>query len=981
MKLKNLENSLTNYQLIEERDVKDLASKGYYLKHKKSGARILVLANDDENKVFTIGFRTPPSDSTGLPHILEHSVLCGSKRFPSKDPFVELAKGSLNTFLNAMTYPDKTVYPVASCNDKDFKNLMHVYMDAVFFTNIYEKEEIFRQEGWHYELESKEKHLKYNGVVYNEMKGAFSSPEDVLEREILNSLFPDTSYANESGGNPEDIPNLKYSEFLDFHSRYYHPSNSYIYLYGDLDIEERLEWLDKEYLSKYDVMEIDSRIKVQTSFKEMAEIRKKYSITLNEKEEDNTYLSYNKVVGTSLDKELYLAFQVLEYSLLSAPGAPLKKALLEAKIGKDIMGSYDSGLLQPTFSIIAKNSNLSSKEEFIKIIESTLKGLVENGIDKKSLKAGINYYEFRYREADFGSYPKGLMYGLQTFDSWLYDENKPFMHIEATETFEFLKDKVGTSYFEELIDKYLIQNSHGSIVIIEPQKGLTNIMEEELDKKLQTYKDSLSEEEINLLIQRTKELIEYQEASSSKEELECIPMLNIEDIKKEAAPFHNKEVRFGETLVLHHDMFTNKIGYLNLLFDTKTVPQDLIPYMAILKFVLGYIDTEHYGYGELFNEINMNTGGITGGISVYSNMKQKDKYLATFEVKTKVLYDKLDFAFSMIKEILFSSKLDDEKRLYEIIAQLKSRMQMSMTSSGHSTAAMRSLSYFSPSAYFNNLTSGIDFYRVIENIEENFEDKKKELIRKLKETVKYIFRAENLTVSYTGDTEGFSFLEKEIEGLKEKLYKEEIIRTSYELHPKKKNEGFKTSSKVQYVARSGNFAREGYSYNGALKILKVLLSYDYLWNNVRVKGGAYGCMSGFTRVGDCYFASYRDPNLKATNEIFEKIPEYIKNFQGDGREMTKYIIGAVSDMDTPLNPYAKGERSLSAYFNQLTYEDIQKEREEVLSADADAVRSLAGLVEAVISQNNICVIGNEGTLEKNKELFMNLEDLYHSEKA
>lgn len=423
------------YELIEERRVEDLNSDGYLLRHRKSGARILLLSNDDNNKVFSVGFRTPPPDSTGVPHILEHSVLCGSKKYPVKDPFVELVKGSLNTFLNAMTYPDKTVYPVASCNDKDFKNLMNVYMDAVFYPNIYVHEEIFRQEGWHYELESPEDDLTINGVVYNEMKGAYSSPEDVLDREIYSSLYPDTAYALESGGDPDVIPSLTYEGFLDFHRKYYHPANSYIYLYGDMDMEERLIWLDEEYLSKFERIEIDSKVELQKPFEKTREIRKKYSVTEEETLENQTYLSYSTVIDTSLNREYYLAFQILEYALLEAPGAPLKQALLDKKIGKDIISSYENGIYQPFFSVIAKNANTSDKEAFLATIRETLEEIVKKGIDRKSLWAGINYFEFKYREADFGSYPKGLMYGLQAYDSWLYDEKQPFMHIEANDTF------------------------------------------------------------------------------------------------------------------------------------------------------------------------------------------------------------------------------------------------------------------------------------------------------------------------------------------------------------------------------------------------------------------------------------------------------------------------------------------------------------------------------------------------------------------
>ncbi|HIT89256.1 MAG TPA: insulinase family protein, partial [Candidatus Merdenecus merdavium] len=462
---------LSTYELLSQEEIKDIDSTGYLLRHKKSGARIMVLSNSDENKVFNIAFRTPPEDSTGLPHILEHSVLCGSKKFPSKDPFVELVKGSLNTFLNAMTFPDKTMYPIASCNDKDFQNLMHVYMDAVFYTNIYDKEEIFRQEGWNYNLDAEDGEITYNGVVYNEMKGAFSSPEGVLDREILNSLFPDNAYSFESGGDPQVIPELTYSQFLSFHSKYYHPSNSYIYLYGDMDVVEKLQWLDEEYLSKYDAMEIHSEIAFQEPFQETREVRKKYSITEGETLKDNTYLSYNMVIGDSLDAKLGLAFQILEYALLSAPGAPLKQSLLDAKIGKDIMGSYDNGIYQPMFSIIAKNSNLEQKEEFLSLIHNTLEEIYKNKINEKALLAGLNFYEFKFREADYGMYPKGLMYCLEAFNSWLYDDEKPFLHLKPLSIFEELRQEIGTGYFENLMKEYLMENSHSSVVIIEPEKG------------------------------------------------------------------------------------------------------------------------------------------------------------------------------------------------------------------------------------------------------------------------------------------------------------------------------------------------------------------------------------------------------------------------------------------------------------------------------------------------------------------------------
>jgi Zn-dependent M16 (insulinase) family peptidase len=960
---------LKAYELIEKNEIEDINAVGYLLKHKKSGARIMALSNNDENKVFNIAFRTPPGDSTGLPHILEHSVLCGSKKFPSKDPFVELVKGSLNTFLNAMTFPDKTMYPIASCNDKDFQNLMHVYMDAVFFTNIYEKEEIFRQEGWNYNLESEEDEITYNGVVYNEMKGAFSSPEGVLDREILNSLFPDTAYSHESGGDPQHIPDLKYSEFLSFHSKYYHPSNSFIYLYGDMDMTEKLNWLDEEYLKQYDAMEVHSEIKLQKPFAKTIEVKKQYSIADGETTEDNTYLSYNMVIGTSLDVKLSLAFQLLEYALLSAPGAPLKQALLDAKIGKDIMGSYDNGIYQPIFSIIAKNSNPELKETFLELIHNTLKDISEKGMDEKALLAGANYFEFKFREADYGSYPKGLMYSLETFNSWLYDDTKPFIHLEVLNYFKELREEIGTGYFEGLIEKYLLDNPHSSIVMIEPVKGLTAKLDKETQEKLREYKKSLSKVEIQELVEKTKRLIEFQEVPSTKEELEMIPMLHREDIKKEAPPIYNKEIKFGDVPGLHHEIFTNGIGYLNILFDTKDVPYELIPYMGLLKSVLGYVDTENYKYGDLFNQININTGGVHTSLTVYPNIKVPKEFSTKYEIKAKILYPQLGYAFSMIREILFESKLGDEKRLYEIVAQLKSRLQMSLNSSGHSSAATRSMSYFSPVSLFTDLTGGIAFYKFIEKIEQDFDHCKEEVIKNLQSLLIYIFRPENMMVSYTADKEGFQLLEQEVIQLSSLLHTEKIEKKPYKFKFEQLNEGYKTSSKIQYVARSGNFIDAGYTYHAALKILKVILSYEYLWKNVRVKGGAYGCMSGFNKLGDSYFVSYRDPNLEKTNEVFDKTAEYVKNFEVDDRDMTKYIIGTISDMDVPLNPSAKGARSLSIYLTNQSYEELQEERDQVLNADKKTIQNLSGLIEAVLSQNNLCVIGNEEKIEEQKELF------------
>lgn len=966
------------YELVKQEELTDLNSLGLVFQHKKTKARIAVISNDDNNKVFSIGFRTPPEDSTGVAHIVEHTVLCGSEKFPAKDPFVELVKGSLNTFLNAMTYPDKTIYPIASCNNQDFKNLMHVYLDAVFYPNIYKREEIFKQEGWHYELEEEDGEITYNGVVYNEMKGAFSSPEQQLYRQIQESLFPDTAYGVESGGSPDVIPELTYQAYLDFHKRYYHPANSYIYLYGDMDIVERLNWMDEEYLSKFSYAPVDSRIKLQKPFTKTKETEVFYPLSEGEDTKDKTYLSFNMVVDTSLNKELYLAFQILEYVLLESPGAPLKQALLDEGIGKDILSSYDNGILQPIFSIIAKDANAEDKDAFLKVIKDSLLKITKNGLDEKALLAAVNYFEFKYREADFGSHPKGLMYGIQMLDSWLYDDDAVFSHIQANDMFAFFREQIGTGYYESLIEKYLLDNPHSSVVMVSPKQNLTAKKDEAVREKLAAYKASLSKEELRQLVEDTKALWKYQEEPSTKEELEKIPMLSREDMEKEIRPLYNTEKEICGCKALHHNVYTNGIAYIKFAFDMSELTE-LAPYLSLLTMVLGYMDTEQYSYLEFTNEMNIYTGGILADTNTYSKCGVKDDFLTTFEVRTKVLYGNIGKALELIKEMLFQTDFTDSKRLKEIIAESKSRLQMKMNGSGHTIALTRAMSYFSSLAQFSDGIDGIAYYRFLCDLEEHFEERREELLGAFRQILDYVLCKDHLIISFTGDEEGYDIFSGETKAFLESLQQE---RNSEKPGPKnlpdvtEKNEGLKTAGQVQYVARAGNFMEKGLKYHGALHILKVILSYDYLWNNVRVKGGAYGCMCGFMQNGNGYFVSYRDPGLKETNECYEHAYEYIKNFSATERELTKYMIGAISSMDTPLTPSAKGTRSFGAYMSGISEAYLQELRNQVLQVTVEDIRNLAPIIKSILEQEYICVIGNDRKIEENKDLFETITGLF-----
>lgn len=962
------------YTLEERTHLKELNATGYIIRHNKTKARIVVISNEDENKVFTIGFRTPPKDNTGVPHIMEHSVLCGSKEFPAKDPFIELVKGSLNTFLNAMTYPDKTVYPVASCNDKDFHNLMHVYLDAVFYPNIYERPQIMMQEGWHYEAETMDAPIQYNGVVYNEMKGAFSSADEQLSRLIKVSLLKGTPYEFESGGDPKYIPDLTQEDFLEFHRTYYHPSNSYIYLYGDMDFEKDLAWMDEHYLSKFEELQIDSTI--TTCDASMAERRvvEEYSISESEKEEDNTYLSWNTVVGTSLDKELYLAFQILDYALFSAPGAPIKKALIDGGIGKDIDSSYDNGLLQPMFSVVAKNANPSDEEKFLSILYGEFKRVVEQGVDRRSLEAAINYYEFKYREANFGRFPKGLMYGLQLFDSWLYDDAKPFIHLQTEETFAFLKQNLDSDYFEQLIERYFLHNAHTTVVVLKPKKGLNDEAEQKVKEKLSAYEKTLTREEKEAIVEGTKALKAYQDEPSTQEELLSIPMLEISDIKKEIQPLYNKEEEICGTKVISHELFTNGIVYTSLNFKLDHLTEQQLSFASLLTAIYQFVDTEHFTYNELANEVNIETGGIYTNVTVLPT-KNKNP-LPIFEIRGKALEDKCDSMLELMKEILFHSKLDDKKRLKEVLEETKSRMQMQLSAQGHSVSANRVMSYFSKVSYEKECVLGVTFYSMLLDLLENYEEKADWLIEQLKETQKAMFQKQNLIVSYTSGVLAKDTLKTGFEHFVSSLYEDAEERELLVVEPSVKNEGFQTASQVQYVATGGNFCEKGFAYTGALKALQVMFSYDYLWLNIRVKGGAYGCMCGFTRTGDSYFTSYRDPNLMETFEVYQKASEYVREFDCDDRDMTKYIIGAIGAMDIPMEPSAKGARSFQCYLMGVTEEELQRERDELLATNQETIRGLADLIHSVTEEKLICAVGGETKLKESEGQFKQLRSIF-----
>ncbi len=1016
------------YELIGEKSIPELSAVGMEYRHRKSGARVFTLKNDDVNRVFCIAFRTTPSDSTGVAHILEHSVLCGSKKFPLKDPFVELAKGSLNTFLNAMTYPDKTVYPIASTNEKDFDNLMDVYMDAVLHPDCIRDERIFRQEGWHYELadpagdfdgtaaalfgDGQEETvpvsigepdgndamagekaqdgagLSYNGVVYNEMKGAFSSPDEVLERTTLHALFPNTTYGNESGGDPQDIPSLSYEAFCEFHRRYYHPSNAYIILYGDLDMEKKLEWLDREYLHDYDAIDPDSGIERQEAFPKRRREEEPYAVLPGESLRENTYLSLGIVLDGLEGQKERMAFSMLEYALLTSPGAPLKQALLSAGIGQDVYGGLDTGILQPYFAITAKNTDMDKEERFLSIIEETLRGLCDQGLDKKALLSAIRHDEFLYREEDYGRTPKGLVYALSVLESWLYG-GKPWSYLECLELYDELRKELDSGYFEGLVRKYLLDNPHSALIVVRPESGLTEKQEQKLETELSKKLESMSPEEREKLAEDGRKLAEWQASPTPEEDLLKLPLLEREDISREAEEYHSLVEKMDGTGVLFTELPTKGISYLQLLFSTADLTEEELQYASFLRAALAYMDTRNHGFQDLASEIYLHLGGLNFSMNCYGNLQDSSRYTGCFIVDLKFLEDETGTAFSLLEEILHSTKYGDQKRMGEILNESLSRMRMRIEGSSHNFAVGRAGSYYSASSAYYELTEGISFFRFLEKAVKLHRENPASFAGKLEALAGKLFDIDRLFVSVGSGKEGFRKI-RESWGAFRKLYLENSPRSVKEeadmpteadsvpqiLLSGNRNEGFRTSSMVNYVARSGRFDTLKHPYTGALRVLTGIMDYEYLWQNLRVRGGAYGCMCSFGYSGESHFVSYRDPHIEETDRIYRDIPDYLRSFEASPRDMTKYVIGTISRMDTPLSNHAKTARALSAYIRGISNEMFQKIRDEVLDAEVSDIRALADYVEEILQCGASCTIGNAAAVDNAKELFYSTEDLF-----
>ena len=959
------------YRLVNRSEIPEIGLTGTVLEHEKSGARVICLPSEDDNKSFFIAFRTPPVDDTGLPQILEHSVLCGSDKYPIKDPFMELAKSSLNTFLNAMTYPDKTIYPVASCNEKDFANLMDVYMDAVLHPLIHSRPQIFRQEGWRYELSDPDGELTLNGVVYSEMKGVYSDPEELLSECSVSSLFPDTAYRFESGGDPVHIPELSYEDFCRFHKRLYHPSNSYIFLYGNVDMEERLRFLDQAYLAGYERIETDSAIALQQPFEERRELSLTYPVSEEEDAEDRSYYSLQWAVGDIEDTRLMNAFDVLETVLLAAPGAPLKQALLDAGLAGDVSGGFLAYLRQPLFTVVARDGADDKREAFRDLVLETLEKLANEGLNPRSLEAAISSREFQRREADFGGLSKGLIYGLGILDSWLYDGTDPFRHLRFEADFAFLREHLSDGYFEGLIRRYLLNNPHASLVEMKPEPGKAEKDAEALRQKLKAYKDSLSEEEIGALIEQNKALKAYQEEAESAEVRRCVPHLTKADLRRTIRPFENREQPLGPARLIWRPAQTAGIVYADLLFPLENVPPRLYPYLGLLKACFAAVSTEKRDYRTLYDDLQSDLGGWSMDVSVLQPLQGEWQPFAS--VSFKALAVRWEAALRLIREICLESLFDDEKRLQEIVSSLVIGQRQLFLQAGHAAARSRASSYFSGAACFMEQIQGLDHFRFTSGLLQQFEEKKEELKAALQELSRLVFTGDGLILNLTCGEEAFPALTGPLGALAADLPSDPARRFEKPV-PRKKNEGIMTTGSVGYVAQCGSFAKAG-PYTGALRVLNSLLSTEYLWQKLRVLGGAYGAMCSFGVTGSSFFASYRDPNIRSTKAAYQGVPAYLRELELPEETLENFIISTVGGMDFPYTPSVQGSMDFRNYLCGVTAEFLQKERDEVIGCTAKDLKALAPYVEEILKADCFCTFGSSVKIEEEKDLFLTTENL------
>jgi Zn-dependent M16 (insulinase) family peptidase len=944
------------FELLRQQEISELKTQAKLFRHIKTGARLLALENDDENKVFGITFRTPPPDSTGVAHIMEHAVLCGSRKFPVKEPFVELIKGSLNTFLNAFTYPDKTCYPVASTNLQDLYNLIEVYLDAVFYPRL--TPFTLQQEGWHYELEKPDDPLAFKGVVFNEMKGNYSSPDRLLGEYSQRALFPNHTYGVDSGGDPKHIPDLTFEQFMAFHKKYYHPSNAYIYFYGDDHSDERFRRVN-EYLKDFDRAEAASEIPLLPRF----DSPKKFIYTFDAGEDaasgKKARLAVNWLLTETTDRENTLALKILTHILIGTPASPLHKALIDSGLGEEVTGGLESDLRQMYFSAGLIGISAADADKVEALIDDTLRRLAENGIDPQTVEASLNTFEFRLRENNTGSFPRGLSLMLRALTTWLYDGD-PLAPLTFEAPLEAIKARVAAQerFFEGMIRQHLLQNRHRATVILAPDAETGKREAAAENERLAQARAAMSEAELQNAIHNTQELKRRQVTPDPPEALATIPMLKLSDLDKRNKKIPLEVIEKNQHKILHHDLFTNGIFYLDLGFDLHALPQELLPYLPLFSRCLTQIGTEKENFVQLLQRIGQKTGGIWTSRYI-STLQHAEASTAWLFVRAKAMRHQLDDLLAILRDILLTVKLDDRERFRQMVLEKKASLESSLVPSGSSFVNTRLSARFSEAGWLDEQMGGVSYLFFLRQLEKDVEANWPQVLAALEQIRGALLARERMICNVTVDEANYKYFEPKLLAFLETLPSRPAALARWAPEYRAEFEGLTIPAQVNYVGKAANLYKLGYQFHGSALVISNYLRTTWLWERVRVQGGAYGGFCSFGRRSGVFtFTSYRDPNLAATLENYDGASRFLRETDLSDDELTKSIIGAIGDLDAYQLPDAKGYTSMARYLAGETEEERQQLRDEVLSTSVKDFRRFAEALEQVKQHGQVVVLGS-----------------------
>ncbi len=954
-----------SFTLVREQNIPELNSVAKVYVHKRTGARLLSVINNDENKVFSINFRTTPKDSTGVAHILEHAVLNGSEKYPVKEPFVELLKGSLATFVNAFTFPDKTCYPVASQNAQDFYNLIDVYMDAVLHPLI--SEHTLMQEGWHYEVNDASEPLVYKGVVFNEMKGAYSSPDGVLETRIVESLFPKHIYGVDSGGDPRHIPDLTYANFRNFWETYYHPSNAFIFFYGDDDPETRLTLMEG-YLKPYKKKRVKSVVPLARSFKRPKKVAAFYDAGGEEDIEKKHYLTVNWKLPDTSDAALSFSLRVLGHILIDTPASPLRKALLDSRLGEDLAGlGMESNLRQFVFSTGLKGTRSRHAKKIEKLIFDTLEKLARDGIDPDTIAASLNTIEFNLRENNTGAFPRGLSIMLRALTTWLHDED-PFKLFAFEAPLAEIKTRLAADprYFENLIQTHLLDNVHRTILRLKPDPELGRRFEEDEKARLAKIRAALNEGQIAELVEQTGKLKLRQETPDSQQALESLPVLKLSDLEKKNKIIPLEVLEIQNTKVLYHDLSTNGILYLDLGFDLHALPPDLLPLTNIFGRALLEMGTGTEDYVRLSQRIGKSTGGIRSALEAAAIRGSKESVAKLF-LRGKATSSQAGDLLAILKDILLTAKFDDRERLRQIVLEEKAGLESMLVPRGHVFANQRVRAQFGEPGWVKDQTGGIAYLFALREFAAEIDKKWSSALKKLEALRAALINRNSLLCNATIDAANWSALKPQLDAFLAALPSKEARLAPFNVPPVQEKEGLTIPAQVNYVAKGANLYELGYQYDGSSIVVTSYLGMTYLWEKIRVQGGAYGGTCGFDSDSGMFtYYSYRDPNLAATLDNYDKAGGFLKGLEGsrltDG-ELSKAIISAVGELDAHQLPDAKGYTSMMRHLIGRTEEARQQTRDEVLSTNGEDFIAFGEVLEKVAESQAVVALGSQSAIE------------------